>query len=456
MSGATMKDENRPAAGGDRRKQEGMTATSAPEMSGRFPADSDLSRWMDRSPRAMAITVGASHVIRYVNPEFCRLVRSSRELLVGCRLFESAAEAGLALLGIMDRAFHAGETIEDSFIPRARPGLPDELWSYSAWPLCGPSGSREGVVLEVRDRTPVVGAGLEPEPGGPVPAGLRIGAPAFTAEERQLAERVESANRAKSDFLSMMSHELRTPLAGILGHAEVLEMGAAGPINALQLDSLSRIKQCSAHLLDLIEGILSFARADQQAEQLECVSVDLCTLAREAADLIQPLAIQKGLDLRLFLPEVPIDTRTDPKKVRQILVNLLTNAVKFTDAGEVTLDMRVEKDNVSFHITDTGVGIESADLSRVFEPFVQAEPVTTRRFGGAGLGLPISQGLVARLGGELSVESVPGRGSTFSVHLPVAEVHPQAQVLSAGPSDQPRAPIVVRAAAGSRRRLPVA
>jgi signal transduction histidine kinase len=212
-----------------------------------------------------------------------------------------------------------------------------------------------------------------------------------------------------------------------MGHAEVLEMEAVGPINALQLDSVARIKQCSAHLLEMIDEILSFVHTDQQAEQVESVSVDLCCIARETAAVIKPLATQKGLDLRLSLPDRPIDTRTDPSKVRQILINLLSNAVKFTDAGEVSLEMRMGNGVVSFDITDTGIGIDSADLSRVFEPFVQAEAVTTRRFGGTGLGLPISRGLVARLGGEVCVRSEPGRGSTFSVHLPMADAQQNLQ-----------------------------
>ncbi|CAN5770659.1 hypothetical protein BH23GEM8_BH23GEM8_10690 [soil metagenome] len=419
-----IKDESRQAVGVELQQQSGRMLSYAPDTKA---TDPEFSRWIDGSPRAMAITAGESHVIRYVNPEFCRLVNVSRSGLVDRPYSEALSTTGCALLGILDRAFIAEEAIVDSVISRARPGMSDELWSYSAWPLAGPSGGREGVVLEIRDRTLEMEWGREPGSGEAASGGARNGMPAATAEDGQRAETNESANRAKSDFLALMSHELRTPLAGIMGHAEVLEMEAVGPINALQLDSLARIKQCSAHLLEMIDEILSFVRTDQQAEQVESVSVDLCCLARETAAFIKPLATQKGLDLRLSLPERPIDTRTDPKKVRQILINLLSNAIKFTDTGEVSLEMRMGKGVVSIDITDTGIGIESADLSRVFEPFVQAEAVTTRRFGGTGLGLPISRGLVARLGGEVCVRSVPGRGSTFSVHLPMANAQQNLQ-----------------------------
>jgi signal transduction histidine kinase len=408
-------------------RKHGETMLSSASDAAELPhADPGLQRWIDSSPWGIAVTTGELHVIRHVNPEFCRLAGVSRSELVGRRYSEALVGADVAPQVILDRAFFAEETVTDTVISRSRPGMPDEVLSYSAWPLPDASGRREGVVLEIRATTREMRKG---EPGSPgalseEPAG---GISASVVEDQRWAAKIEAANRAKSDFLSLMSHELRTPLAGILGHAEVLEMGAVGPVNALQLDSLARIKQCSAHLLEMIDGILSFARTDQQAEQVECVSVDLCCLARETAAFIQPLATEKGLDLRLSLPERPIDTRTDPKKVRQILINLLSNAIKFTDAGEVTLEMSMGKGVVSFDITDTGIGIESADLSRVFEPFVQAEAVTTRRFGGTGLGLPISRGLVARLGGEVCVRSVPGRGSTFSVHLPVTGVQRQLQ-----------------------------
>jgi signal transduction histidine kinase len=363
-------------------------------------------------------------VIRYVSPEFCRLVNRSRDELVDRPYSAELAEAGFAPLGLLDRAFIAEETVIDAVIPRTRAGQPDGVWSYSAWPLSDPSGSRTGVVLEIRDRTCEAGAGPAPESEETLWNVGRDDPPAEATEVRHWEQGGDSANRAKSDFLALMSHELRTPLAGILGHAEVLEMGAAGPINALQLDSLTRIKQCSAHLLDMIDGILSFARNDPESGQLECASVDLCRLAQETIEFIQPLALQRGLDLHTALPEGPIVADTDPAKVRRILINLLSNAIKFTDAGEVTLEMRLGEGLVSFDVTDTGIGIETADLPRLFEPFVQAEPVITRRFGGTGLGLPISRALVAKLGGEFSVRSVPGRGSTFSVHLPVAVVQP--------------------------------
>lgn len=241
----------------------------------------------------------------------------------------------------------------------------------------------------------------------------------FEAEQGARAE-AEAANRAKSDFLAVMSHELRTPLTAIIGYQELLADGVSGPVNEVQLQQLERIKASALHLLQLIEELLTFSRIEAGREAAQAVPVTVASILDEAVTLIAPLAAAKRLTLLTHSPDRPVTITTDPGKLRQVLVNLLSNAVKFTERGTVTLRAAVEGDAVVVTVRDTGIGIPPEHRERIFEPFWQIEQQPTRRVGGTGLGLSVSRALVRLLGGEITVASTVGEGSTFTVRLPVA------------------------------------
>jgi PAS domain S-box-containing protein len=239
----------------------------------------------------------------------------------------------------------------------------------------------------------------------------------YEAERRARAE-AEDANRTKADFLATVSHELRTPLNAMIGYTDLLLMGVPEAIPERPKAQVERIGRSAHHLLELIEEILTFSRIEAGREQVESEEVDLNGVLTRVADMIEPLAIQKGLEFRVAMPEERISMRTDSRKLRQILLNLLGNAVKFTDEGYVELRASVERGRVTLEVADTGIGIEPEQLSHVFEPFFQAETAKHLRASGTGLGLSVARRLALLLGGDVSVESAPGEGSRFTVLLP--------------------------------------
>jgi signal transduction histidine kinase len=239
---------------------------------------------------------------------------------------------------------------------------------------------------------------------------------ALEALRLALAE-AEAANRAKADFLSVMSHELRTPLNGILGYVELLEGGIGGPLAEGQRGYVERVKATAQHLRDLVEEILTFVRMEAGAEETVVQTVDLREVVREAGSIVAPAAAEKGLALEVRTPDEPLLAETDPGKLRQILVNVAGNAVKFTQEGRVTLGLERQDDWILLRVDDTGPGIEPEHIGKLFEPFWQADPSTTRTAGGTGLGLAITRRLVELLGGDVQVDSTAA-GTSFVVRLP--------------------------------------
>jgi signal transduction histidine kinase len=229
----------------------------------------------------------------------------------------------------------------------------------------------------------------------------------------------QRANQTKSDFLAAMSHELRTPIGAMSGYADLLADDIFGPVSEVQRAQLRRIKSVGTHLLSIVEEILTFARMEAGHEVMSYAMVNAGVVARQALDVIDPLAAKKGLELSVDIPVHKIELRTDEVRVRQILINLLGNAAKFTTAGRVALTLRATNaGDVVFEISDTGSGIAPDDLQRIFEPFVQVEGGWTRTHSGTGLGLSVSRGLARLLGGEVSAVSREGSGSTFTLTLP--------------------------------------
>jgi signal transduction histidine kinase len=228
------------------------------------------------------------------------------------------------------------------------------------------------------------------------------------------------ASRAKSDFLAVMSHELRTPLQAIIGYTELIADGITGPVSDEQREQLGRVRTSSHHLLSLIDQILTFSRVDAGKEAVHVERVDICALAREAVALVEPNAEAKGIAIVVHVPATACYVETDPTKVRQILLNLLSNAVKFTEHGTVELTLRPSAESVNIAVRDTGLGIAPENLERIFDPFWQVEHMRARRIAGTGLGLSVTRKLARLLGGDITVESALGHGSTFTVRLPLS------------------------------------
>ena len=246
---------------------------------------------------------------------------------------------------------------------------------------------------------------------------------AVAIDNARLYHESQAANRAKADFLAVISHELRTPLTAILGYAELLNLGIPDPITESQQEHVERIDLSARHLLQVIEEILSVVTLESGASPVERRPVSCNDLLRTASVIIEPLARAKGLELRTELDDDAMEVNTDAHKLIQALLNLLTNAVKFTDAGTVSLGIRPSRNHVEFVVRDTGVGLGDAERERVFDAFWQAEQPITRRAGGAGLGLTVTRRIAEILGGEILIDSQPQSGSAFTLRLPLGLAH---------------------------------
>ena len=238
------------------------------------------------------------------------------------------------------------------------------------------------------------------------------------AQQRSTQRAVATAKQAKAQFLAIMSHELRTPLNAIAGYVQLLEMGLRGPVTEQQRSDLARIATSQQYLTRLVCDVLDFARMEVGQLTVAVGDVRLADALDAADAFIAPQARANGLVYEYRRPGRSLTVRADRERLEQVVLNLLSNAVKFTPAGgRVTLDCETRRDRIVVRVRDTGRGIPVELQSTIFEPFTQVDGSYTRAVGGAGLGLAISRELSRAMGAELTVESAPGRGSTFGVHL---------------------------------------
>lgn len=238
---------------------------------------------------------------------------------------------------------------------------------------------------------------------------------ALAVDNARLYNEAREADREKSHLLAVISHDLKTPLSSIIGYADLLTSGIPEPLPAAHRGHVDRIRIGATHLLHLINELLAFARLDAGQAELDLQPVAIQDVVREVADVLQPLACNAGLDLEIRLPDEPETLRTDPGKLRQILLNLAGNAIKFTGQGSVSIAVEPIDGHVHVHVRDTGVGIAAGDLEQIFQPFWRVDEQAAE---GSGLGLSVVQRLTSMLGGEILVDSQPGLGTTFTVSIP--------------------------------------
>jgi signal transduction histidine kinase len=231
----------------------------------------------------------------------------------------------------------------------------------------------------------------------------------------------EKSSSLKSDFLGIMSHELRTPLNAIGGYVDLIEAGVRGPVTPEQLTDLGRIKRSQRHLLSVIENVLGYLKLGSGRVAYEMGDVCVDDVVSSVEEITMPLIESKGLRYRRQAPATSLVARGDHAKVEQIVLNLFSNAIKFTPAGgRVDVAWNTDESDIRIRVSDTGIGIPPDHLQSVFEPFMQVASPLARRSGGTGLGLSISRDFARGMGGQLLVESESGRGSAFTLVLPDA------------------------------------
>jgi signal transduction histidine kinase len=370
-----------------------------------------LAGLLEGAPAVMAIYTGPDHVVSYVNPTWERTV--GKPGAVGRPFREVFPEfAHTGLFERLDRIQVTGEpyAVSELRVPLQR--TPDGTLEDSWWDLVW---------------TPV------PRSGGAAGHDILVHAVEVTTSVRARREveraraAAEEANRAKSEFLANMSHELRTPLNAIGGFAELLELELHGPVTDAQREALGRIRRSQQHLLGLITQILDYARIEAGRAAFHPSDVPAAEAVEAVRELIEPLARAKRLALAVHAAAADqgLVARADRDRLAQVLLNLLSNAVKFTgEGGRIDVSWGAAEHAgapaVAITVRDTGLGIPADRLAAVFEPFVQVATGRTRSSEGTGLGLAISRDLARGMGGDLTAESTPGVGSTFTIVVPRA------------------------------------
>jgi len=357
---------------------------------------------LEHAPDATVI-VDDTGSIRLVNAQTERLFGYYREELVGEKVEK-----------LIPRRFHGrhvGERTQYSTDPRVRPmGVGLELFGLrkdgSEFPVeisLSPVVLRDGTfvasaIRDVTDRR------------------------AFERRLKELNAELEDASRAKDRFLASMSHELRTPLNAIIGFTGTLLMGLPGPLNDAQEQQLKVVQSSARHLLSLINDVLDLARIESGKIELSFEAVSVGELVSDVVASLASFAADKDLEFSANGQLDDDEVRTDRRALRQILINLTNNAIKYTDTGSVSIGLRAslwkERPAIDISVSDTGIGIKPEDVERLFLAFEQLDTSSTRRYEGTGLGLYLSANLASLLGGSLGVSSEYGSGSTFTLTLP--------------------------------------
>jgi PAS domain S-box-containing protein len=354
-------------------------------------------------PAAITVLEGPEHIFTVVNSRYA--VLSGHRTILGKPIRDVMPELeGQGYFEILDSVYATGQPFKarESLVrlDRTRDGVPQDLYvDFVYQPLKRPDGETFGILVHAVDVTDNVRARDE------------------IARARAEAD---NANRAKSEFLAAMSHDLRTPLNAIGGYADLVRDGLYGPVTEAQVSAMQRIRRAEDHLLTLINDILSYAKIEAGRLTIDLTDVPVNHMLGELRTLIAPQVDAKGLKYEFRPGPADVMMRADRERATQILLNLLTNAVKFTVDGAITVDYDATDDDVIIRVRDTGPGIAPDRMATIFDPFVQAGRFGEPRKEGVGLGLAISRELARAMGGDLTAVSQLGSGSTFTVRLPRA------------------------------------
>jgi PAS domain S-box len=370
--------------------------------------------------------------VEWVNEAFTRLL--------GPTLPEVAGQSAIELIAAHDtnaalrlrRAVDEGEAVACDVSCRSRSGRRYDL-SLDLQPVYAEDGRLEYIILLAVDITQRV----ETE-----------------RELRRAKIEADAASRAKSDFLASMSHEIRTPMNGVIGMTSLL---LHTPLTEDQRDSVNTIRQSGETLLTIINDILDFSKIESGHLELEFIPFDLVACVEETVELFAPVAANRGIDLAYRVdPTLPAWIESDPTRLRQIMANLINNAVKFTPSGSVSIEFLPDPDRprtLLGRVRDTGIGIPRERVDRLFKPFSQVDSSTTRKYGGTGLGLAICHRLTQLMGGHIEVDSAPGEGSVFSFSLPLRPAAPAVEIPPVVPPDPRPAILLLESHPLNRRRL---
>ena len=383
-------------------------------------AESRLLEVFSQAPSFMAVLRGPEHVFEYANEAYYQLI-GHREL-IGKPLLEALPEIREQGFGeILDQVLESGEPFIGREVAvslaRSADAAPEQRFvDFVYYPITDSDGVRSGVVAHGSDVTEHV----------------------IAREEAEWARsEAERANQAKSQFLAMMSHEIRTPINAIIGYTDLLDSGLGGDMTDRQQNFLQRVRTSSHHLLGLVDDMLDLTRIESGEMITESAVIAVETVARPALEMIVPAAGDKGITVREEGDLESLHFVGDRDRTRQILINLLSNAMKFTEpGGTITFASRQVQSPaplaalpeigpwILLEVEDTGSGIPADQLTRIFEPFVQVDSGHTRRASGTGLGLTISRRFARLMGGDLTVRSELGEGSRFTLWLPAPEQEP--------------------------------
>jgi PAS domain S-box-containing protein len=377
-----------------------------------------LTQVFEQAPVAVAVLRGRAVddlVFELVNPRYEEMIPADRAPL-GRRVRDALPEVVDTMGAVLQQVLDAGEPFvaHDYCVPLDRDGdgAPEAYYfNFVYHPLTDADSTVVGIVGVGTEVTDSVRARRDAERLWTAAEGAR-------AEAERARADAEAANRAKGEFLAIMSHELRTPLNAIDGYAELMELGIRGPLTEQQRADLGRIRTSQRHLLGLINGVLNYSRIEAGAVRYAVEAVPVAETLSTCEALTAPQARARELTLGWRGCDATLCARGDQEKVQQIVLNLLSNSVKFTErGGRVELACEARGGDVVITVTDTGRGIPADRLEQVFEPFVQVDASRTRTQEGVGLGLAISRDLARGMGGDLTAESTPGEGSTFTLTL---------------------------------------
>jgi signal transduction histidine kinase len=365
-----------------------------------------------QAPALIAVCEGPTHIYRVANPHYQAMVGPTRQLL-GRTVREAFPDiAGQGYYELMDNVFATGkpfvgnEMLVRNFDRKGNGELENTYFDIVYQPLTDRDGAVTGIMTHAVDVTLQVQARVEREHR--------------TRELERARADAERANTAKAEFLSSMSHDLRAPLNAVGGYAQLVLDGLYGPTTEQQRNAMLRIMRAQQHLLAVIRDILDFARVEAGHVRLDLTNVPLNDVLQGVCVMIEPQMAAKKLTFECNVGEENAVIRTDRERAVQILLNLLTNALKFTDSGSVKVDCLADEQRVWINVRDTGRGIPADRVAQIFEPFVQVGRNPDEARQGIGLGLAISRQLARNLNGDIRVESADGLGSVFTLELPRA------------------------------------